>query len=1312
MEEEIIMAKDFFIKEDRNFFIEEDAPKDFFIKEGKLKAPITGMSATAAIGLGALEAVAAGISSIPAMAAKGISLLGGASRETADKVEDFLTAKPFTPAGKLIANALSQPFEWWDQENIDQIGDPIRESTSGLLQSELGVRKDTADMLGNIAGTFFETPGRSLPYIAGLRVPSPKALPDTTLRPGDAGHKPPPWEGEAAKAAPEPMAEKIYAEKVIEPEVPPTTTPKPVTKPFEVYEEFTPGVDAWNKTVLAKDGTAVGKLDGLIDKNKQELTFRNQEIGAEHRGQGIGTGAFREVVDYALDNKLTVKSDASVTIDAARLYESASESGKYIIEKNPDAVLETTPGGIQRWVSESADVPVFKIYERTLKGDEVSRPIIDYSKLQDAALAEDLTRTVTTDINKPMPRNPSTFVVDERPLHELKPELYKVTTHKTIEAGTGATELLTREYSPTYKDLPARYGEGGRLIPGRGQYISSTFVGVIKHSPIVKWAISQGRREMLWVQQQFHELMFGTDVVMQFGKPKYQPTERGWGTKFNTLSLEERVKVMDARELLDVPGRTERVSPEALEAYGLSPKAIEFFYFDMDTISKPTLGVNSVIGEMRKVGYNLEPFTMYEGYNPHLWIGDFRTFVKDKAGNVLTVISSDNIVSKKLVESRLKKQFGDRYDININSYTRKDKTNDMSMEAINDLIARVEDKFPEQAGEINAFLQGQKDIKGMGVHGLNRKGATGFLGDGSTILDPVKRSAEFQKSREIFIHGMLRKESSLRLRFSMDQLREDPVLNRLYPNSIKYSDNSINDYLGRKTLADEILSEYTARMFGQSGIKKGVEVSSAIMTYPILLMGSVPNIAVQPFQVGYGVIKSIGMRNSLGLTSAQVHTAWAQGMLDMFTRTPENLDVALTAGKRGAVSPEFIQMMHESEALQGKPLQHSSWYKDLATGKLLYSTPDEYSRLTQVYGFYRTLRMGGKSHEIAKLDAIELSKQYSVPYNNLERPAAYRGTAGAVIGKFQTWSSNQYAQLLEHVDTAKLGDSTPLASYIAYSALVSGLYGFWGIQEADWLVEQVNKKFQTTHPTPSMHISEFAPDWLAYGPIQASTGYTTGTTTLPAFNRRLTSVAMIDFYSELVASTTNLASKAMGMGSPPTPMDVERAMIAWAPRSMHSVIKTGIERGEIGSIPEGESVLLHDPKTGKGTSRQDRHTQIINDLGGKTIAQHKMSLINRWVQGVEESRKLTIKDWATYVAISASMDMPVNLDKFADRIAEEYMISPKEFMSAVSTAAEKFNKSTKERVFDVQSTKGRRAGAKFYDDLEQDKPKDFFINDK
>lgn len=1320
--------------------IEASVP-DYFTPVTEEETPVAPMTALGAAhelvvkpAVGAIETVASGLSNVVGKAAAGIVSIGTEVQKkispdlkptvTPEEVEQGLTYKPQTEAGKQVSELASVPFEWWDTEG-QRITQLNQEGLEFLLV-EQGLDRDISRHVAGIVGAGPGSVIRAIPYLLGFKGKgiSPEAIPK---RVGEKGVVP---EEFVTPEEPQPSGWK---------EKPPIETKESWQKIEEdafkeqqfIEENYDPTLRvkqvgerqyAFEKDVVTND-TVVGKYEGLVDEIKGELTVRTQNIEEGYTGQGLGTRTLKEIVDTGLARGYTIKSDAVLSEPAAMTWEKLSDTGEYIVERNPEAKLEETPAG-PRLRSEEVGVPVFKIYESKL-ADKPATPV-SYIQVQEMTKALRTKSEVEQALTKDLPYNPSRLVVDERPFSEFSKDLYKTSSELTKKVKIGkegpkepGTVLL--KHKATYPDLPDRYGaisikEGGKdvgsLIPFRGKYIPGKFVATYTRNPVVKWVTSQVGRERIWVAGEFDRLYYGSEIQMVRGIPRSVPTREGWRTRFEELSLEEQVKVIEARNFFDSPDNL-LPTPEQLKRFGLSDKAADMYYHDTNIISQPTKTHNRTAADINKVGFQEKEFPMYDTYNPHIWEGDFYMYVKNKNGDTVRTYRSNNPLELSKREREFKEEFGEKY-----SYVRgarRDRTNDMAVEAINDLTAKLKEQFPEDAAALDAFMASRVKPSGMGVHGLSRKGAEGYLGDFSTTKDPKKLVNDFIKSRETFLWGMTRSTSNLRLRYSMNQLKSDPVLKRLYKNSIDYSSNYVDNYMGRKPITDELISAFTAKMVGQSGVKRGVELSQTAMTYPVLLLGSVPNIMIQPFQIPYGQIKAHALRNTLGLDATQVHTAWARGMMDMIKKDADALDVAKTAGKMNAINPGFIEHMYEIEALQGKPIAHSQLWKDIASGKLLYSVPDQYSRLAQIHGFYRVLREAGKSHEIAKMDAIELGQRYSVEYNPAERPAAFRGTVGNVVGKFSTWSSNQYGQMLEYVDAARMGDVQPLAAYLAYSALIGGLYGFWGVQEGDALVAKVNEKFQTDYSLPSMVIAEHAPDWLAYGPMQSTLDYTTGTAVMPSFNRRFTNFAAVDFYKEVISSTSNLVSKYMGVGSPPTKLDTERALLSVAPRSIHPVIKHAVATGEITLLAPGESVVITDPKTGKGIFRQDRQTQITNYLGGRTKEEMKLQMVNRWVQSVEANRKLTVQDWAKYVAINQSMGLPIDMTKFAESIAAEHEILPQEFFKAVQTQAENFNTDLKQRLFDIKTTKGKRAGKRFFEDRsveENTDIPDYFIEDK
>ncbi len=147
------------------------------------------------------------------------------------------------------------------------------------------------------------------------------------------------------------------------PTPPGASTPSVVEPPFHVQEEFQPGVDRWTKNIVGAEGKVVGTSDGVVNKATNELVFRNQFVNPDSRGQGFGGKAFVEVVDHALNNGMIVKSDSSVTIGAAKLYEKL-DPAKYTVTRNPNAkVTEQVVDGtvVKAWKSENYQVPVFTV---------------------------------------------------------------------------------------------------------------------------------------------------------------------------------------------------------------------------------------------------------------------------------------------------------------------------------------------------------------------------------------------------------------------------------------------------------------------------------------------------------------------------------------------------------------------------------------------------------------------------------------------------------------------------------------------------------------------------------------------------------------------------------------------------------------------------------------------------------------------------------------------------------------------------------------------------------------------------------------
>ena len=136
----------------------------------------------------------------------------------------------------------------------------------------------------------------------------------------------------------------------------------PTPPPFKI-QELQPGLDKWTKDIVNDAGKIVGQVDGTIDHEAGELIFRNQFVEPEARGKGLSGKAWKEVVDYAIDNGMTVRSDSSVTLAAARPYEKLDPE-KYTVVKHPKAKMGKTVDGDPAWKAPDSKTPVFVVTKK------------------------------------------------------------------------------------------------------------------------------------------------------------------------------------------------------------------------------------------------------------------------------------------------------------------------------------------------------------------------------------------------------------------------------------------------------------------------------------------------------------------------------------------------------------------------------------------------------------------------------------------------------------------------------------------------------------------------------------------------------------------------------------------------------------------------------------------------------------------------------------------------------------------------------------------------------------------------------------
>lgn len=112
-------------------------------------------------------------------------------------------------------------------------------------------------------------------------------------------------------------------------------------------------VDEGVAEIRGPDGKLLGNL--LTEEWPDAITIRGIELEPEARGRGIGGDLYRRLADQALAQDKVLRSDAEVTVDAARRYDALERQG-YTVKRNPAAKL----GEDGKWRTPD-DSPVFEV---------------------------------------------------------------------------------------------------------------------------------------------------------------------------------------------------------------------------------------------------------------------------------------------------------------------------------------------------------------------------------------------------------------------------------------------------------------------------------------------------------------------------------------------------------------------------------------------------------------------------------------------------------------------------------------------------------------------------------------------------------------------------------------------------------------------------------------------------------------------------------------------------------------------------------------------------------------------------------------
>ncbi len=506
-------------------------------------------------------------------------------------------------------------------------------------------------------------------------------------------------------------------------------------------------------------------------------------------------------------------------------------------------------------------------------------------------------------------------------------------------------------------------------------------------------------------------------------------------------------------------------------------------------------------------GKSFTPVNELPSYFPHIWLSDFRIFVRKKSNNeLITVLPANNKVSSTLIKSAILRK---NKDVKV-SVDKAQRTGDLQVNVFAETMnfLRNNKKLAKEMQDLweTSFIQ-----KGFNIHKMPRKQkfVDGYLGANTNIykilgmpesIASLKRTSDFVRGYTAYVQGAIRSGHQIKLRRNLKQLTMDKNLNKHYKNTIdflnRYYSSIFNGdftplsrtskeglgFFGKKF--DEGLEYALSNFAGANGLTRFVSgVNSFTLTTRLLVfnMRFALSQVIQPYQM---IIPQLSRLRAIG-EGGSATEAFLKSQKDLIKPSKEAQEVIKEAVKNRNISAAFLNEF--TSAIRGKSYKNFDKFITAITGKGFSARLEQFSRMNATLMFYHSLRGGGMSHKMAKNRAWQLSDTYMVEYNSTQRPMLYgsSGFLGSQIGKsfglFKTFQHNYLAQMVEHIATTKkTGDIMPTASFAASMVFTAGLYGVIGIEVADTLLAGLDKVvggLVRKTPYKSFRIPTFS-EWL------------------------------------------------------------------------------------------------------------------------------------------------------------------------------------------------------------------------------------------
>jgi hypothetical protein len=537
-------------------------------------------------------------------------------------------------------------------------------------------------------------------------------------------------------------------------------------------------------------------------------------------------------------------------------------------------------------------------------------------------------------------------------------------------------------------------------------------------------------------------------------------------------------------------GRYE-LSRNEMKTLGVSDKVVDAYKAFVNAYSKAIDDINLTRGD--------NPINKLPGYFPKLREGDFKLSVIDKATG--DTVYSDLFWTKfgrGRVEAKLKKDFGDQYEIKTDVVDRGQRGNPYNVatvpfEELMDTIGRNDPRYRA----IESAVREIKGKRGFGRHAIHRRNIAG--GE----LDP----SNFYKAFESYVDSAYRYKSNVEMKKLGSEFQYDMDISA--PNLKNWVNTYVDLASGRfkpgwlvdstYKLAETLTKGLTLGQTGSSVPSKVLQQLNNYFMWKALFAYRPAFLAAQGVQPYAFAPQWIAHYETKGYKGGGISGATYDATKMMVTR-PEDFKAFIRdyMVPRGGIDPTMIHQMDFFGTNEGSAARAGRWITGHAPAQLIESL----GRLETAalgYAFFKKAGLKGKELHAA---AERFVNDVMVDYTKQEQPSwvGRTGIIGQAAGPLSTFFTNfASTTMLFMKDIAanpgKAISYKPMAIHIAQTAIWAGLTGTLGTKLVDTLIEifKAMKVLDPKFPTASEAImSSDIPDIAAFGVVSGLSGMNIG----------------------------------------------------------------------------------------------------------------------------------------------------------------------------------------------------------------------------